>query len=742
MKTSLGQWMRAARRRLDASRLWFSVLLASYVALAVAYSLVTPIYEPTDEIRHVRYVRHLTVYRSLPVQSAEGPRAQSHHPPLYYVLGALVSWWVPVEEDVYYEPPRNPHWTNRFDEVSVDNKNQYLRSGDDRFPLQGITLAVQAMRWVTIIIGAGAVWLTYRLGRRVFPDRPAVAWCGAALLAFNPQFLHLSGAVNNDVPATLWGAAVSLICVRLIQSGPNRRTDVTLGILFGSALLTKFHLVALAGPIVLAYVMSAWDSGDWRPLVRGPVIVFGVVALISGWWFWRNHALYGDPTGMKKVNELWAGRPAAGNWWALRQGLPYLWSSMWGRFGYGQMPLHQSVYRGLLVLCAAAMIGYLAPGKDRLPIAPLMLLTATILAFLAAVSYYILIQPAGAMGRFLFPGLPAFALLVSYGLSRLFPQEANKLPSVSVGLGAAALALYALLGVLAPAYGRPPSLSESEIASVPNPVGAEFGGVAQLLGYQVRPNVVEPGDTIDVTLYWQALARTDRNHVVFVHLLSDAGPMIAQRDTYPGLGRYPSTAWENGVAFADTYRVQVPETAYAPDSGYVQVGLYVPDGQRLTTDDGRDALRLARIEVQPRPGEFPNSQKANFGNEIALVGYKLDRRVAQPGEAIGLTLYWQTLAPMQGDYRGFAHVLGAGDQIWANSDSRLVDGPAPTSEWQVGQVVTEERILLVDPTTPSDFYDIEVGVCRADGSRLPVIAEGGHQLGSRVLLSKIRVEVR
>ncbi len=724
---------------LDTSRISSSILLALYVALALAYSLVTPMYEATDEIRHVRYVRHLTVFGELPVQSAEGPRAQSHHPPLYYAAGALASWWVPVGQEVYYEPPRNPHWTDRHDEVSVDNKNQYLVTGAERFRFSGTNLVVYLVRWITIALGAVTVWLTYRLGREVIPDQPALALGGAALVAFNPQFLHLSGSVSNDVPAALWGAAVLLICLRVAQGGSDLRTDATLGVLYGLALLTKLHLVALAVPIALAYVIRALSSRDWRSLARSGMVVLGLTALISGWWFWRNFALYGDPTGMTKVSELWAGRPAQGNWWAIRQGLPYLWSSLWGRFGYGQLPLHQSVYQGILAVCALALAGYVVPRRDTLPVNLLALLGVTVLTFVGVVLYYMLIQPAGAMGRFLFPGLPSLSILIVYGLSRLVPRRRTGQLGVGVSLVAGGVAVYALVAVLGPAFARPRLLPGREIVTVPNRVDAEFGDVVRLLGYSVASDVIEPGGTVEVKLYWQPLARTQRQHAFFVHLLSDVGTMVAQRDSYPGLGRYPTTAWEPSAAFVDTVRIHVPQTAYSPDTGYLQVGFYLPDGPRLMLSHGRDALRLASVEIDAPSGEVPNPQEVDFGREIALVGYELDRRVVQPGDVLQLTLYWRGLVAMEADYRGFAHVLGAENQLWANSNKLLLEDSVPTSEWRGGEVVTDRRPLPIDPATPPGFYDIEVGVHGSDGARLPVIADGGHQLGNRILLSKIRV---
>ena len=764
--------------------LLFSLLLTAYLALAVAYSLADPLYESTDELRHFRYVRHLIVYRSLPVQRPGAPRAQSHHPPLYYTLGALVSWWVPVVQEVYYEPPINPYWAYRYWEVSDDNKNQYLHGNDvvqfGKLPhFHGVTLAVYLVRWMTVLIGAGVVWLTYRIGREIFPDRPALAVGGAALVAFNPQFLYLSGAVNNDVPAALCSAAMLWVCVRLVRDGPSVRTDVTLGILYGASLLTKFNLLALLALVELAYILAVWPARDWRAFLRGNLIIMGLATLISGWWFWRNQVLYGEPTGFQRVTELWGVRRPAEAWAILRLELPMAWSTLWGRFGYGQVPLPGAVYRGLAWLALAGAAGLIIPLrrnrnlKSPIPTfhSQLLLLFTSVLLFTTVLITYILVSPAGAMGRFFFPALPAFALLISLGLSQFFPRSLTWAVSLILGakrgrrpgfsrenpdesgpplgsapqtslvvmIGMAALAIYALVGILVPAFAPPRPLTEAEIGAVPNPTDVEFCGVARVLGYEVTPTAVEPGGTVEVTLYWQPLARTDQNYAVFVHLLSEVGTMVAQRDTYPGLGRYPTTVWEPGVAFADTYRVHIPETAYAPDRAVVQIGLYLPDGPRLTTSDGRDTLRLTMVEIHPRPGEFPNPLDANFGDQIILVGYTLDRRVVRPGETIRLTLYWRAQAPMETNYSVFAHVLGVEDQVWARNDGWPAGGNAPTSRWQPGQVVEDVRDLTVGLTTPPDFYDIEVGLYNRDGDRLPVVAEDGHWLGDRVLLSKIRV---
>ena len=725
------------RRRV---RIALIALFGVYVTLALAYCFANPLYESTDEIRHFRYVRHVAVYRSLPIQSPTAPRAQSHHPPLYYIMGAIVSGWVPISQDVYFSPPENPFWGYNSWEVGTDNKNLYVHGDDEHFPWHDAALAAYLVRFMTILIGAGAVAFTYMAGREAAPDHPELALAGASLLAYNPQFLYLSGAINNDVPAALCGAAILWCCLRLSRGTTGWLTDVLLASFYGTALLTKLNLLVLLAPIQLAYVIAAWRARDWRLYLRGTLIVLLGAAAISGWWFVRNWRLYGDPTGMSQVNELWAGRPASESWWALRQGVPYLWSSLWGRFGYGQIPLPEWVYQSVLLLCTVGMAGYFIRRQRHLDWATLLLSGVTVVTTVMIVLYYMLIQPAGAMGRFLFPSLPAFAILIVLGSIRFFADNRRWCVSMAIVAAAAGLAVGALVGVLVPAFAQPHLLTDNEIASNDaRSINVMFGDIAQLIGYDVEPASLKPGETVYVTLYWQALARTEDEYAVFVHLLSEVGTMVAQRDTYPGLGRYPTTSWQPGSVFADTYRVEIPETAYAPDSIRVQVGLYRPGDGRLLNDAGSDTVQLAQILIDSRIGELPNSVDVNFGNQARLIGYGVDRRSVQPGDTVRLTLYWEAVGVMDTNYSVFAHVRGIENQVWARDEGWPVEGSAPTSSWAPGQIVEDVRYLTIGETTPDGLYDVEIGMYDPEVNRLPIIAEDGHWINNRIHLSRVRV---
>jgi 4-amino-4-deoxy-L-arabinose transferase-like glycosyltransferase len=733
-------------------RLALAALLIVYIGLAVAYSLANPLYEAPDELRHVRYVRHMSRYRSLPVQTSDGPRAQSHHPPLYYAMGALLSSWVPVEEDVYYQPKENPFWAYRYWEVGSDNKNQYVHGPQDSLGilpvprLGGIALAVYVVRWMTVLMGGVVVWLTYRIGLRIFPNRPSLALGGAALVALNPQFLYLSGAVNNDVPAAVWGAAASLVCVQIVQDGLRRKASLVLGVVFGLGLLTKIHVMVLLAPIELALAVVAWRERDWRGFLEVNGLILGAAALIAGWWFVRNQVLYGDPLGVSVHSELWNSRSPFEGLWAVRQDIPYLWSSFWGRFGYGQVVMPPIVYRGVLALSVIGLVGHILPRERSLQPLTALILVTTVVVFLAWVVYYIRVQPAGARGRFLFPALPAFAVLIASGLGRIQPVGDGWPVSLAVIGCLLALSVYALGWILIPAFAPPEPLDAVEMEGIPNPMaedfrpaGRESQPVARLRGYRVQPKEFAPGDVVEVTLYWQPLARTEREHVVFVHLLSETGVMIAQRDTYPGLGRFSTTAWEPGVVIADTYRIHVSETAYAPDRGRAQVGLYAEGGSRLEIDGGRAALQLSSISVRPRPGDVPNPVSINLSDKLELIGYSLDERALAPGETVSLTLYWRALSPMEINYELFVHVLGEKNQIWANNQGPITDRATCTNRWETGVVVEEQRELTLADDTPIGFYELELGVYAPAGGRLKVLGDDGREVSNRIFLTPIRV---
>lgn len=117
------------------------------------------------------------------------------------------------------------------------------------------------------------------------------------------------------------------------------------------------------------------------------------------------------------------------------------------------------------------------------------------------------------------------------------------------------------------------------------PLEVTFGDSARLLGYDI-PRVARPGETIPVTLYWQALAEMDTAYKVFVHVIDDEGRIRTQQDRPPLNDEAPTTSWVPSEVLRDSYQIPLP-IDLPPGHYTLRVGLYDQiTGQRLPVTEG------------------------------------------------------------------------------------------------------------------------------------------------------------
>jgi len=742
-------------RRLIVDHWPLVVLLFVYLVVAVAYSVVGPIFEPPEEWNHFRYVQYLIQYRALPVLEVGQP-SESHQPPLYYTLSALLIALVDTSDFPALKAQSNPFRGYHSWEVGRDNKNLLLHGPWDGWPYRNTSLAVHLIRWMSVLMGASTVVFTYAIGLRLL-GRRSPALIAAAVLAFNPMFLFVSGSINNDNLAILLGTATLFVALILVAHGPSRRAGIWLGVLMGLGGLTKVTTAFLAPAVALALlacvVQHRKKQGTVGKTAMTGLTAAGIALLLAGPIYVRNTLIYGDPTAVRQDFAVWTTRTVSEGLAVMKYELVYTWTTAWGRFGYGDVPFHSAVYRALAIGTGLAVLGLALrvvrwlrgrPRPNTLLWQLGVLVMATVMLWLATLAYA-LINPTAAVGRYTFPALAAMTTLIAMGLEGLAPWRWNLGLTVIIVVTMVGLGLYGLM-ILHNAYAPPPALTVAQAAAIPHQTDVTFGTFARLRGYALDRDTVQPGERFQLTLYWEALGPADRNYALFAHVLNDQDIIVAQRDTHPGLGTYPTRAWQAGRLFADVIPIDVPETACAPDQLHLSVGFYehggnmrapaIAGGERLVNN----AALLGSLALSVRPGSFPNALDVDFDHRIALRGYAFDRRVLRPGEALQLTFYWQALALMDENYAVFAHLLGEGTQVWGSGDGWPVDGRSPTATWVPGQIITDTRTIIVGATTPAGLYDLEMGWVDSNRNRLPTVAADGHWLDNRVLLCKIRVE--
>ncbi len=153
---------------------------------------------------------------------------------------------------------------------------------------------------------------------------------------------------------------------------------------------------------------------------------------------------------------------------------------------------------------------------------------------------------------------------------------------------------------------------EQPAVEAPNRVHADLrcdahNAAVTLLGYEIDGGdpKVTAGQTIDVTLYWQARSSLTENYTVFVHLADPSFSPYAQDDGQPRDGTYPTSYWDAGEAVTDTHTLLVPSDL--PQGRYPLVaGMYLLEtGERLPAFNmegerlAMDAVPLTEVEVLP-----------------------------------------------------------------------------------------------------------------------------------------------
>ena len=142
-------------------------------------------------------------------------------------------------------------------------------------------------------------------------------------------------------------------------------------------------------------------------------------------------------------------------------------------------------------------------------------------------------------------------------------------------------------GVHVNLYLTPPAW-QSEMT--PQPVTFDHG--IRLRGFRLSGGddvalnpMLSAGDTLHVSLYWQADAPTDVPYTIFTHLVGPDGQLYGQWDNPPVWGTYPTTDWLPGESVVDRY--EIPVKPDAPPGNYrLLVGAYDPStGARLQVID-------------------------------------------------------------------------------------------------------------------------------------------------------------
>jgi len=143
---------------------------------------------------------------------------------------------------------------------------------------------------------------------------------------------------------------------------------------------------------------------------------------------------------------------------------------------------------------------------------------------------------------------------------------------------------------------------EPESDDLPNPVSINFEDELELAGYEIESRRALPGDTVNLTLYWQARHALDYDYTIFAQIVGEDTIRWADHDIAPPDG---TSSWTPGELQPLALTLTLDENS-VPGLYPVIVGAYTRnvggdfDRLQILTADGRltdDFLELTRVRI-------------------------------------------------------------------------------------------------------------------------------------------------
>jgi hypothetical protein len=267
------------------------------------------------------------------------------------------------------------------------------------------------------------------------------------------------------------------------------------------------------------------------------------------------------------------------------------------------------------------------------------------------------------------------------------------------------------------------------VAGARNELQANFGDQFRLIGFDSDEMELASGQTIDLTLYWQAQVQPSLNYSVLAQLV-DTGRNIygAQDNLHPG--QFPTSQWPPWGYVADPHRVPVPPGTPPGDYALV-VGLYRPDTwQRLPIltpqlDAWGDVVSLGTVTVA-RPNEPPSVAELGlterlertFAEGLTLLGFASEGEQLVRSDFLRVALFWEAVDPPLPDLQLRLRLRDDGGAVVVERIVRPSNNRYPTTAWQSGERVRDNHALWIPQDLLPGQYTLQIQLLDPDGKAL------------------------
>jgi hypothetical protein len=232
----------------------------------------------------------------------------------------------------------------------------------------------------------------------------------------------------------------------------------------------------------------------------------------------------------------------------------------------------------------------------------------------------------------------------------------------------------------------------------------------KLLGANRDRDDVLSGETVLLTLFWQAAQKPAQDYSVRIELVNAQNQVVVARDFPLGNGRYPTTQWNANEQIVDLDRVRVPVDLA---SGSYRWRVSIGSGEPIELGELRVTAPDRSFEMPPI--EHPINQ--TLGEQVTLIGQ--DARCTKQSAECRVKLWWQGEKDIPESYKVFVHVLDANGVPRVQADVISLNGARPTWSWLPGEIIADEIVLKIPADLPAGQYRLVTGLYNElNGTRL------------------------
>ena len=478
-----GRWPLLRRR---VSRPAVVIALVAFTN-AASWALITPAFNAPDEPDHFAYAQYFAETGHAPGQSIRPPFSTDQ---------TLAMYAVDIYSQIAHADGRPP-WL-KLDQTSwerlrastshpTDDGGGPTAAASSHQPAYYALLApayeavrsqsafsqLTAMRLVSALLGAIVAVCAFGIVRELLPNQRVAAAAAGLLVAFQPMFGFIAGAVNNDNGVNAAAALMLYLLIRGLRRGLTWRTALALGAVLAIAPIMKetgYELYPAAGVGLLGIAWRnhrAHDVHAWLALTGVFVAVLGAWSALHGVFYpsVAGHAAAGgsiSSTGMISLAEHMPGRFLVYLWQLFLPRLSFMGALFppgwpfkaiyvvrgWGAFGWYTWTFPDWVYT--VIILAMGVVGLLAlstAARERVCVRarlfeiavialwPVCVLVAVEAAFFAPTGGRTVVAE---QGRYIFPAiaaLSAIAVAGTFGLGRRWHVPlATALVTAMIGL--------------------------------------------------------------------------------------------------------------------------------------------------------------------------------------------------------------------------------------------------------------------------------------------------------------------